>query len=444
MTFFNSTYPAGRKVCHIVGFVLFTYWAMPQCIAAKIRQHDTSGVYLTHDSHLLQSLEKRTPGTYWIDGYQMSISNQTLICWHDATLQFHDRLSRAGQSFTRLRISSSCETAPQDIDIKSAWLQYRAIQRVPTQLKAEFRLTTARIDVWKSGARENAPEHQNAPAQPSRQTLCASPKLHELRYPNEGPIDVVCDAEVNRYIESILAKLLKHAPTKLDLPTAPQEPTRFYIVRPFQVNHNYDFEAIDGNLISKREVDGYPAYENPHAHATVRETVYAPDGATLIVDSGLTNLKNEAQCAALLSYSLASEQQQLIQHLFLVQRAKFSPWSFDNKTNSTNNVKGTFAFVSQTTARVLRLGIRQMYLAGYDIQYAPFAWSVEQGKQIRGPVDEPRKRMPWYATYAFNAISHLYSNVDYSKLKRGRKEYQQFLVELRKADPQAFAPQPHK
>ena len=32
-----------------------------------------------------------------------------------------------------------------------------------------------------------------------------------------------------------------------------------------------------------------------------------------------------------------------------------------------------------------------------------------------------------------------YKDVDYSKLKRGEAEYQQFLNELRKADPGAFA-----
>ncbi len=47
--------------------------------------------------------------------------------------------------------------------------------------------------------------------------------------------------------------------------------------------------------------------------------------------------------------------------------------------------------------------------------------------------------MPWYATYGFNYISQLYPDVDYSKLKRGEKEYAQFLDELRRADPEAFA-----
>ena len=86
----------------------------------------------------------------------------------------------------------------------------------------------------------------------------------------------------------------------------------------------------------------------------------------------------------------------------------------------------------------MRLGIRQMYLAGYDIREAPYAWAIAQGKTVQNPIinsKHPDKEIPWYAAYAFNYISQYYSDVDYSKLKRGEKEYQQFLQELYKADP---------
>ncbi len=75
----------------------------------------------------------------------------------------------------------------------------------------------------------------------------------------------------------------------------------------------------------------------------------------------------------------------------------------------------------------LRLGIPQMYLAGYDIREAPYAWAVAQGKPVNNPVinsKDPDKEIPWYAAYAFNYISQYYKDVDYSKLKRGRREYQ--------------------
>jgi hypothetical protein len=90
----------------------------------------------------------------------------------------------------------------------------------------------------------------------------------------------------------------------------------------------------------------------------------------------------------------------------------------------------------------MRLGIRDMYLAGYDIREAPFAWIDERGQQVSNPVinaSNPDDRFAWYSAYAFTCIRRYYPNVDYSKLKRGDAEYAAFLQELRKADPEAFA-----
>ena len=72
---------------------------------------------------------------------------------------------------------------------------------------------------------------------------------------------------------------------------------------------------------------------------------------------------------------------------------------------------------------------------------------VAQAKPVNNPVinsKHPDKGIPWYAAYAFNYISEYYSNVDYSKLKRGDAEYQQFLGELLKADPEAFEDAPKR
>ncbi len=89
----------------------------------------------------------------------------------------------------------------------------------------------------------------------------------------------------------------------------------------------------------------------------------------------------------------------------------------------------------------LRIGIHEMYLAGYDVREAPSAWAVAQGKPVENPVinhNDSDAAIPWYTAYAFNYISDYYSDIDYSKLKRGRAEYAQFLTELRQADPSAF------
>lgn len=167
----------------------------------------------------------------------------------------------------------------------------------------------------------------------------------------------------------------------------------------------------------------------------VHEIVYAPDGTVLIPDTVLAHLNNEAQLAALLSYSLVATDQHLIEHLFRAQHFMGGRWSSSGRRNGY----WIWQFIWNLNEQVLRLGIRQMYLAGFDIRYAPRAWEVEQGERIKPPLIVPDyKHMPTFAAYAFHYIGQIYPDVDYSKLKRGRAEYSAFLKELRQADPDAF------
>ena len=150
-----------------------------------------------------------------------------------------------------------------------------------------------------------------------------------------------------------------------------------------------------------------------------------PDGTIIIPDVVLSRLNSEGQLASLLSYAITS----------IVQKQAYYVWRLSRQTLA--NVPLEYIAYPQAE-QVLRIGIRQMYLAGYDIREAPFAWAVAQGKPVNNPVinsKHPDKEIPWYAAYAFNYISQYYKDVDYSKLKRGRAEYQQFLHELYEADP---------
>ena len=169
---------------------LFASMVLPQCSAVKFHQHHVTGVYLSRDAQILQALTRHTPGTYWINGYRMTVTQQTQICWHDSALQFHPRLSRAGQPFSSLSVNSPCETALPATDVKDVWLQYRGVQKIPFRREFEFKVTATRIDVWKSDSKENPPSSQSTVPRPAWKTLCASASPHELRYPNEGPIDV--------------------------------------------------------------------------------------------------------------------------------------------------------------------------------------------------------------------------------------------------------------
>ena len=435
-----------RLLCRAAFLAMLSSMVLPQCTAAKPRSYYVSGVYLTHDGRLIQMLARRTPGTYPIDGYQMTISQKTEICWHDAPLQFGSILYWAGEPVAVQKISSPCGSTPNrklDHLDHSAWLQYSANQ-YPQHHITSIKIDATRIDIWKYADGENKESGESMYMRSGWKKLCSSASPHELRYRNEGAIDVVCDSEVNGYLEKILSSLLIASATTTDVPSKDTEPLSVYIVKPFRIAHKYDFESIDGSLCMAS--DGSCIYRNPRVHQIIREIAYAPDGSILIPDTVLVRLNNEAQLAALLSYSLVAVDQHLIDRLFRVQRFKRNVWSLSYPKSGEENLDGTGYFIRQINAQELRLGIRQMYASGYDIRYAPYAWSVEQGKPIKGLLATPdyRQSSSFYATYAFNYIRQLYPKVDYSKLKRGEREYQQFLQELRKADPEAFAPQPQK
>ena len=191
----------------------------------------------------------------------------------------------------------------------------------------------------------------------------------------------------------------------------------FYVVKSFGSALNGYLKIIDGaELRSYNDV-----------------LVALPNGVILIPDNALGKLGNKAQLAALLEYAISSvlQKQAYVDYPLLVD-VTYDP-DPESEYIVYSHISGFFQSGQQ-----LRIGIRQMYLAGYDIREAPFAWAVAQGKPVNNPIinsKHPDKDIPWYAAYAFNYISHYYKDVDYSKLKRGEKEYQQFLQELYKADP---------
>jgi hypothetical protein len=161
-------------------------------------------------------------------------------------------------------------------------------------------------------------------------------------------------------------------------------------------------------------------------YVRVTSVIAISDGTILVPDVMLDRIQNQAQVMALLSYAITS----------ILQKQAYIACAGD-----------IYDCLRVEKEQLLRIGIRQMYLAGYDIREAPFAWAVAQGKPVNNPVIDskhPDKEIPWYAAYAFNYICQYYKDVDYSKLKRGRAEYQQFLQELYKADPSLPQPKPQQ
>ncbi len=216
------------------------------------------------------------------------------------------------------------------------------------------------------------------------------------------------------------------------------------------------FNDIDGVVPSFAVVHGIfalPAYARGRVLAPGQDhsgdIFVSPNGLVLIPATLLARLHCEAQEAALLSFVITAVLQKQGYQAWPIIMSPGSQWLSTGLPapkallflKFQNNIEDLEYFGALQEEQQLRLGIRTMYLAGFDIREAPFAWSVAQGRAVVNPaIDElhPGRLVPWYAAYTFNFISHYYSDVDYSKLKRGETEYAQFLDELRKADPEAF------
>jgi hypothetical protein len=225
-----------------------------------------------------------------------------------------------------------------------------------------------------------------------------------VQFPHAHADKILPDQAVQDYVSNLGISLIPQYQKALPEMDATKIHFRFYVFRPVGTTFNDDF------------------------------AVASPTGLILIPERTLTRIDNEAQLASILSYSITSVLQK---HTYIEQHARpdfgFNPDFEDNSR---------LVFTISMDEQALRIGIREMYLAGYDIREAPYAWAAVDGKHLVNPAMDPKypnDDVPRDTAYAFNYLSQFYSDVDYGKLKKGEAEYSQFLDELRKADPQAFA-----
>ena len=256
-----------------------------------------------------------------------------------------------------------------------------------------------------------------------------------IKFNDEAAIKVIANRFIQDFIGQLAERLAPSSENGVSTQDQLQPRFRVYVVRPFFPQNPDLFVDINGDKPKFGLFSGeHLRYDAPKPGTMVRDIIAMPNGVILIPDVALANLKNQAQLTALLAYAITS----------IRQKEAYRAWPIITSPRARRaiafNSDPVFvrAFGEWQTQQVLRIGIRQMYLAGYDIREAPFAWAVAQGKPVNNPVIDskhPGKEIPWYAAYAFNYISQYYKDVDYSKLKRGEAEYQNFLKELYKADP---------
>ena len=381
---------------------------------AKLR-----GAAIIEEQPNIQRKYSNRDGILWVDGYPLFATPYTaMLIAPESTDLRYGRLGKISDIYitnSKLKWKSPAVGLSFKFARENNCVTYHAVYRPNGSLAAESLIFFPNhvntkeehfLNVFR--AKIINPDYKN--------NIPGSIKLKNAPLRRTQVLTILPDRIVQDWVSNLGITLVPSYQKSLPDSDATKIHFRFYVVKSFGSKLDRYQKIIDG--VALRSYDDV--------------LVSMPNGIILIPDTILTNLKYTAQLVAILDYSISS----------VVQKQSFisSPLFMDQEGYAATDYNFGF-FQSE---QQLRIGIRQMYLAGYDIREAPFAWAVAQGKPVQNPIinsKHPDQEIPWYAAYAFNYISHYYSDVDYSKLKRGEREYQQFLQELYKADPSLPRPQ---
>ncbi len=387
------------------------------------------GAALVQEEPSIQKRGEGLYGTIQIDGYPLKVTPQTrMLVAPDGTTFIHSVHQHMLTIRAKVDISSPKKSLLSDELRPNTWVIYHAID-----LKDGAVIST-QLRFWPN--QTSVAETRYLKKFATKISTDDVTKLpSSIQILNGNAIQILPNRSIQNWVSRIGMGLVPQYQKDLPDSDTTKIHFHFYVVRSFRTPFARGLVDINGVLPQIDETGGFTSYNNPEIFTRViKEVITIPNGIVLIPDRMIASLHNEAQLAAVLSDAIAS---------VLQKQAYFS----------RGHGGGAYFFLLwlRFNQQALRLGIRQMYLAGYDIREAPFAWAVAQGKPVNNPMIGPDHQnliiphrnpsIPWYAAYAFNYISHYYSDVDYSKLKRGEREYQQFLQELYKADPSLPRPQ---
>jgi hypothetical protein len=373
-------------------------------------------------------------GTWWVDGYRISVNSRTHMLYapnfnalrersvrHLVNSETGDPVLIGNPSTEFQEVRSPCLLSP------NTRVYYQASDGIGSSLLARWML------LWPNQAEPGEGQFLSMYAHKVRLPDYEASLAGSVLFSHGGPIQIVPDRGAQEYISRLGSMLIPGYQRDMTSANPDKINFRFYVVRPFvYARHSY-FVAIDGRVPDNayKDLSG-ERFNAPVPGTLVTSVIAIPDGTILVPDVVLARMENQAQTMALLSYAITS----------VLQKQAFHAWSITKPHHIGSTTDDLLSYwLRNRDEQLLRIGIRQMYLAGYDIREAPFAWALAAGKPAVNPIVDskhPDREIPWYAAYAFNYISRFYSDVDYSKLKRGRAEYAQFLKELRQADPEAF------
>lgn len=408
------------------------------------------GAALLEEAPSIQQSDIGLTGEAWIDGYPMQITPDSAMITAPADTELRYSLHGFWHNITidaRARQQSAAAPFTADLLQAGAWTTYHATATPDGHVAAN------QIRVWfdKTSQKEEQFVRQFEPAiTPPDYARHIDGKVE---FKGAPPISIVADARVQEWVSTLGERLVPPCWQAAECSGSGVRQLRFVVVRQFPAWLGGYF-VVEGRdlpvhqlLRWDRKSSGF--YAKPKLGSVAKQIVVVPDGTVLIPNTALVDLSNEAQLAALLSYAITSVIQH---HAYHMNQHYLKPQMDSNLTVIA------LPYELWEFGQVVRIGIRQMYVAGYDIREAPTALTVDSDSTAWNPlvdrkswavvrgeygmaVSNPKDGLPLFPAYAFQLIGQYYKDVDYSKLKRGRKEYQQFLQELRKADPEAFAPQ---
>lgn len=374
-------------------------------------------------------------GTLWLDGYPMTVTPKTTMLSAAANTTIRYRLRGPAP---KIKVSAHLHTRDHsavfspDLLQAGTWVTYKALRA------ADGSITATRLRFWPNqvGPKERA--YLTSFAVTVDRPNYTNNIAGTIRYPNKKPIKILPNRAAQDWVSALGMDMVPQYQKELRDTGSTKIRFRFYIVEPF-INLGTNFFVDTDGVRPYFRFLHRVVYNSPKPKTVVADVVAMPDGIILIPDSTLTRLQNRAQLAALLSFAIAS----------VLQKQAYLAWplitaphiKFVNGIPESGSADGVGAFWTMQNEQVLRVGLHQMREAGYDIREAPYAWWAALGNPIENPIFSSTRsarmkpKIPWYAGYSMNFLSHYYAATDYSKLHKGATEYAKFLQELHGADP---------
>ena len=388
-----------------------------------------SGLALLESAAEVERTAKGWSGTVWVDGYPVQVTPETKLVAMPGTTSFAGWVQKDG---TVLRtypdvVGDARENADAAAKLLGAnsWVSYEASQG------EDGVITASQLRVW--------PNERHA----EMERLCCRSYRHpsvdvgyetylrqfaaEVHEPDYGKgaagtikfqrgrvIQILAEKGVQDYVSRVGMEMVPSYQKDLPDSDGTKIRFRFYVVKPFKAFVGSGFQDINGMLPVMSEYG--TVYSNPPPFKVINDITAVPDGLILIPESLLVQVRNEAELAALLSYAVTS----------VVQEEAYRIWL-------SGSSYAPHAFVLRRNQQVLRLGLRPMLRAGYDVRVAPYAWQAvwrKSGKAAANPENQ-RVRTPWYAQYSMGVLRDFYADVEYGKLRLGEGEYAEFLGELK-------------